>query len=516
MSLLPVVTPAQAAAWDALAAESGRPLRMLMETAGRAVAQVVVERYRNAAGQGVLVAVGPGNNGGDGWVAARALHLAGCGVWVAECGASADGIAADARAMALADGVRTVDASGPWPGVGVVIDALLGTGARGAPREPMARLIARLAELHLPVIAVDGPTGLDLATGVDHGVLPAALTVTFGGVRRGHLLARDDCGPLLIAEIGLPVPPPEWPRLVTAEWAAEQLPPLPAAAHKGTRGRVVIVGGGEGMTGAARLASRAAFAAGAGLVHVVAPAESMATLRLAEPDVQTLAHPFAAPLTPELLALLTRADAVVIGPGMGRAPERVAFVLAVIAASGALVIDADALIALNGVVAELAVLAQNRSIVLTPHVGEFRTLFPALATGLEVDPWAAASAASAAGGVTVLLKGVPTVVASPGGGMLTVAAGNPGLATGGSGDVLSGLIGALLARKLPAHVAAATGAEALGEAADHAARRIGARMLRPMDVIAACGDVWRAWATPGATGAGSAGILHELPAPRTV
>jgi hypothetical protein len=119
-----------------------------MESAGRAVARSVVERFGSAAGQGILVAVGPGNNGGDGWVAARALHLGGWGVWVAECGTPPEGIAAEARTMALADGVRAVDASGPWPAVGLVIDALLGTGARGAPREPMARLIARLAESH--------------------------------------------------------------------------------------------------------------------------------------------------------------------------------------------------------------------------------------------------------------------------------------------------------------------------------------------------------------------------------
>lgn len=516
MSLLPVVTPAQVATWDRLAVEDDRPLRLLMETAGRAVARVSVERHRTAAGQGVLVATGPGNNGGDGWVAARALHVDGWPVWVAESGEPSDGIAREARAMALADGVRSVDPAGPWPGVGLVIDALLGTGARGAPRAAMVPLLSRLAELQLPVVAVDGPTGLDLATGVDHGVLPARLTVTFGGVRRGHLLARDDCGELVVVDVGLPFPPPEWPRLVTGRWAARHLPPLPASAHKGTRGRVVIVGGGDGMTGAARLAARAAFAAGAGLVHVVAPPASIEVLRVAEPDVQTLAHSFAVPLTAELLALLDRADAVVVGPGLGRAAGRSAFVHAVITASRAVVIDADALVALQGTVAELADLGRDRAIVLTPHAGEFRTLFPTLATGLEVDPWAAAGAAAAAAGATVLLKGVPTVVAASGGGMLTVAAGNPGLATGGSGDVLSGLIGAFLARELPADVAAAVGAQALGESADHAARRIGARMLRPMDVIAACGDVWRGWAAPAAPAGPSTGLLLDLPAPRTV
>ncbi len=513
MPLLPVLTPAQAATWDTAADAAGLPLRMLMETAGRAVARVAVERFGAVTGQGVLIACGPGNNGGDGWVAARALHAAGCPVWVTEVRAPGAGIAAAARAAALADGVRTVDPAGPWPGVALVIDALLGTGAHGAPREPMAQLVARLGELHRPVLAIDGPTGLDLGTGVDHGALAATLTVTFGGPRRGHLLARDECGDLVVMDIGLPSPPHDWPRLVTRSWAAQQLPPFPARAHKGTRGRVVVIGGSPGMTGAARLAARAVFAAGAGLVHVVAPAEAVSELRMAEPDVQTLAHPFSGPLDGALVALLADADAVVLGPGLGRDPGRLAFVRAVLGAAPATVVDADALVALAG---EVVAVRREAGTVLTPHVGEFRTLFRAHAGGLEVDPWTAAEAAAREAGAVVLLKGVPTVIAESGGGMLTVAAGNPGLATGGSGDVLSGLIGALLAQGLAPATAAAVGAQALGEAADHAAGRVGARMLRPMDVISACGDVWRQWARDGVPGVARTGHLLDLPAPRTV
>jgi NAD(P)H-hydrate epimerase len=488
---------------------------MVMETAGRAVARLAVDRFRVETGQGTLVACGSGNNGGDGWVVARALHREGWPVWVTESAAPGEGIAASARADALADGVRVVDPSGPWPGVGLMVDALLGTGARGAPRGAIAELLDRLRELHLPVVAVDGPTGLDLATGVDHGAITATLTVTFGGPRRGHLLARDECGTIVVADVGLPQPPSDWPRLVTSAWAAGQLTPFPASAHKGTRGRVVIVGGAPGMTGAARLAARSAFAAGAGLVHVVAPAEAIGDLRTAEPDVQTLVHSFEAPLDTALVELLSRADAVVIGPGLGREEAGTEFVLALLAHARVVVLDADALMVLRGRRDELPRHFADRQVLCTPHVGEFRALFPSHAGAIEVDPWTAAAGASAESQGTILLKGVPTVIASPGGGMLTVAAGNPGLATGGSGDVLAGCIGALLAQGIALPTAAALGAQALGEAADHAARRVTARAMRPMDVVAALPEVWRLWDRVRIGGARAHDALAILPAPRT-
>ena len=514
MSAIPVLTPAQAQQWDHLAESGGRPLRVLMEQAGRAVAQLALERFGRVASQGVVVACGPGHNGGDGWVAARMLHRIGVPVWVTESAPAAAALARTVREEALADGVRTVPADGPWPGVGLVIDALLGTGASGAPREPMAALLRRIADLDTPIIAVDGPTGLDLGTGVSHGALPAHLTVTFGGARRGQLLARDEVGDLVIVEIGLPSPDASWPVLVDANWAARHFAALPSGSHKGTRGRVVIVGGQDGMTGAARLAARAAFASGAGLVHVVLPANAADTLRVAEPDTQLLVHDFAAPLSPELVALLARADAVVIGPGLGRAPERAAFVLAVLGACSRAVVDADALVALRDSHDALRTLAESRALVLTPHIGEFRTLFPASSHSLETDPWSAASEASTLVSATVLLKGVPTVIAAPGAPMRTVAAGNPGLATGGSGDVLSGILGTMLAQRDDAGIAATLAAQALGQAADHAARRTTARAMRPMDVVHSLGDVWRAWSRGGV--AARVPVLAELTAPRRV
>jgi NAD(P)H-hydrate epimerase len=381
----------------------------------------------------------------------------------------------------------------------------------------MASLLERLLDLEVPVVAVDGPTGVDLLSGTVHGAPRAELTVTFGGLRRGHLLARDEVGDVLVVDIGHPPAEPTWPALVADRDAAEWLPRLRAGDHKGTRGRVVVVGGDAGMTGAVRMAARAAFAAGAGLVHAVAPSETVAALVQAEPDLQTLAHAFDQEPSPALRELVARADAVVIGPGLGRASGRKEWVSAVAGEARAVVLDADALVAFQGAVDDLRTLAEGRALVLTPHPGEFSGLFPELASRRELDPWGAAAAAAERSGAVALLKGVPTVVAAPDRPALTVAAGNPGLATGGSGDVLSGLIGTALAQELEPRTAAALGAQALGRAADMAARRVSARGLRPMDVIAALTELWREWEllrrSPPPP---RPPILLELPRPQTL
>jgi NAD(P)H-hydrate epimerase len=270
-----------------------------------------------------------------------------------------------------------------------------------------------------------------------------------------------------------------------------------------------------GLTGAARLAARAAFAAGAGLIHVAAPEPAVATLSTTEPDIQTRVQPLDGPLTPEVEALIRGAGAVVIGPGLNRSPGRAELVLAAAAAARAVVLDADALTVLQGQLPAIRSLAGTRPLVLTPHLGEFRTLFPDLANLAAVDPWQAAGQATRATGAFLLLKGVPTVVATPFGHGWTVAAGNPGLATGGSGDTLSGLIATFLAQGLDTCEAAALGAQVLGRAADLAAARHSARALRPLDVIAAFPDLWRGWAIGRAhLPVVRPPILHELERPR--
>lgn len=491
--VIPVVSPAQCAAWDKAAASGGIPLATLMESAGRAAAAVITQRFPDRLTDGVLIAAGPGNNGGDGWVLARALHQAGIRTWVASPSGEGSELQRHMVALATAAGVRTVQADGPWPNAGLAVDALLGTGARGAPRPPIASLVERLVDLRAPVVAIDGPTGLDLHTGVTFLPTRADLSITFGGFRRGHLLARDEVGVVVVVDIGHPRPDPEWPVLLTDQQAAEAIPRLTARFRKGDRGRVIVIGGHPGMSGAIRMAGRAAFGAGAGLVHAVAPPETVSSLVMAEPDVQTLSHGLALPLAPELESLLARADSIVIGPGLGRTEAAAGFVLAVLEKARSAVVDADALFVLQGRVPELAALAATRRIVLTPHHGEFRTLFPDHAQEQESDPWTSAEGAAAQAGCTVLLKGVPTVVARTGNAPITIAAGNPGLATGGSGDLLSGLIGTFLAQGIEPEIAAALGAQCLGRAADLAARRTSARSVRPMDVVLALPDLWRTW-----------------------
>lgn len=510
---IPVLTPEQSNQWDRLAAGAGTELATLMESAGRAAAVVLGERFGALLRSGVLVAAGPGNNGGDGWVLARALHRVDVPVWVASGGTASELCTRMAR-TARAEGVREVTPDGPWPSVGLAVDALLGTGASGAPRPAIETLAARMHDLEIPIVALDGPTGVDLLTGVVHGGTRADLSVTFGGFRRGHLLARDEVGTVLVVDIGHPPPDPVWPTAVSDLQAVDWLRRLRSRDHKGDRGRVLIVGGSSGMTGALRMAARAAFAAGAGLVHAVAPPDTIQAMLQAEPDVQTLAQPFDQKPAAALLDLVAKVDALAIGPGLGRESGRRELVTALVEAAPTAVIDADALVVFAGAVAELAALARDRPVVLTPHPGEFRALFPELASTRELDPWAAAARAAEITGATVLLKGVPSVVASASGTLLTVVAGNPGLATGGSGDILTGLVATALAQHLEPLAAAAFGAQALGRAADLGARRHTARELRPMDVVAALPDLWREWELLRSTRpAPRPPILFELPKP---
>jgi hydroxyethylthiazole kinase-like uncharacterized protein yjeF len=517
MPTIPILSPAESAAWDKRAEQEGIALEVLMENTGRGSAAVLLERFGNAVRRGVLVATGPGHNGGDGWVLARSLHALGIPVFVASTGESAP-LTAKVAERSRASGVRVVAADGPWPQVGLLVDALLGTGAKGAPKGGAADLLARLHDLPLPIVALDGPTGLDLGSGLQHGAPRADLTITFGGLRRGHLLARDEVGDLVVIEIGHSPADPKLPTLVTDDQAASWLPRLRAKAHKGERGRVVLVGGAPGMSGALRLSARAAFAAGAGLVHTISPKESATLIAEAEPDVQACGWNGKHDLydsDPDLSPVVSKADAIVVGPGLGRSSESRQMVTGFFGGAP-LVLDADALMAIAPILTHLADYFRDARVVLTPHLGEFRALFPAHASVAEQDPWSAASSAAKEAGAVVLLKGVPTVIAHPDGQLLTVAAGNPGLATGGSGDILSGLIGAALAAGVDPFRAAALGAQALGRAGDLAARRYSARAMRPMDVVAAFPDLWRAWELRGATApTPRAPIMLELEKPRT-
>jgi NAD(P)H-hydrate epimerase len=502
MRVIPVVDAAQAAQWDERARSTANiPSRVLMESAGRAAAHVLAREFGRALGHGVLVAAGPGNNGGDGWVIARALVAAGAPVWAVEtAGKRAPDCAAN-RALALASGVTPLDADEHWPDCGVLVDALLGTGAGGAPRGAVQDLVRRLNSHGAPVAAVDGPTGLDLSTGEAHDPLRAALTVTFGGLRRGHLLGREWCGKIVVVDIGFPPADPAWPVFVDEARARALLPGFGVTMHKGDRGRVLVIGGDHGMAGAALHAARAALEAGAGLARLAAHPVTVQAAQTNSPDVLTVPTALGPELEPALVEAIAWADAIVLGPGLGRGGERAALVGAVLdRAESPLVIDADAL------QVGLPALARGKAPrVLTPHAGEFRAVFPQLAKLADTDRFAAcaqaADALSAAlPGATVrsavLLKGVPTIVGSTRTAALVTASGNPALATGGSGDLLAGFTGAFIARGLRVAEAGALAAHVLGRAAELAAAQLTVRGTRPMDVLAVLPELWRAWAEP--------------------
>src|SRR5437763_492977 len=278
---------------------------------------------------------------------------------------------------------------GPRPAASVGLHGLLGTGATGPARGDVLALAQRLVTYRAPIVAVDGPTGLDLSSGEAHGPVRAALSITFGGARRGHLVAREWCGKLIVVDIGFPPPDPAWPVLVSDLWAGARLPRLAPTMHKGDRGRVTVVGGSNGMTGAALHAARAALAAGAGLVKLVAAQETITAARASLPDVLTVESALGPELEPDAADALEWADALVVGPGRGRQPRRAAFLQAVLGRRPVpTVLDADALALFHGS-------APERPVVLTPPLGAFRAQFgDQLADEAANDRWAAAAKAA--------------------------------------------------------------------------------------------------------------------------
>jgi ADP-dependent NAD(P)H-hydrate dehydratase / NAD(P)H-hydrate epimerase len=406
----PVITPAEAARLDATG-----DIPVLMERAGLAVALAAVGLGAQY-GSTVAVLAGPGNNGGDGSVAARILHRRGVGVTLYLLAEPVTDPARQALARARQAGV-TVRALGPPRPVDLVIDALFGGGYRPGLEPAVEAWFGTTA----PVLAVDVPTGLDPLDGtVARAAFTATRTVTFHALRTGHLLGDgpDRCGLVTVADIGLQGGEPE---LLLAESIDTIRPPRLRVSHKWSAGSVLCVGGSVGMVGAAILVARSALGFGAGAAGVAVPDVGLA--QTAGPDV--LAYPLRQ--VPERYGIL------VVGPGLGDlAPE---------VAPGYLddprpvVFDADAL----GAVTSEQLSTRSGPTVLTPHAGEFRRL-----AGSEPDPVAARALAGSTGAV-VLLKGNPTIV-TDGGTPWVVTSGGPELATIGSGDVLAGMIGALLAR----------------------------------------------------------------------
>jgi NAD(P)H-hydrate epimerase len=424
----------------------------------------------------VLVLCGPGNNGGDGWVIARALRAAGIRVRVWESGTARTADALAERTLAIDAGVpRSQEPD--FDGEGIVVDAILGTGATLPVRED-ARAGVRAARHARSrgacLVAIDLPTGVDATTGATDAagnVVDADLTVTFGTLKRGHLIARETCGDIVVADIGLPAAD-DLPTLIDARRAALLMPPMPADAHKGTRKRIAILGGAVGMAGAAILAARGALRSGAGLVKLIVHPDSLAAVQQAVP--QALAATWGSGADVLARTIAAWADAVAIGPGLGANAESRALVERILAGTRVpVVLDADALNVFAGAGATLRHAIGDREALLTPHPAEMMRLVGApdvaavLAERFDIGRRLAADV-----GAAVLLKGIPTVISSKDGRRLVSAVGTAALATGGSGDVLTGMAATLLAQTGDAMKAGALAAWAHGRAAEIVTARL--------------------------------------------
>ena len=455
-----LLTPDEMGLADKAAVAGGVSEIALMEAAGRAVAQAVAARWSP---RPVTVLCGPGNNGGDGFVAARHLAIKGWPVHLALLGDRDRLAGSAAQHAARYRGAIEPLTPESLDGASVVIDAMFGAGL-SRPVDGIARAtIETLNASGIPVAAVDVPSGVDGASGEIRGAAPKAdLTVTFFRKKPGHLLypGRGLCGTTRLAQIGIP----EGVLGDLAPHCFENGPPLwlahypwpRAEDHKYRRGHVVV-SGGAALTGAARLAAHAAARAGAGLVTVAAP--EVAWPVYASALMGIIVRAMRAPEDFGALINDERVRAMVVGPGAGVTPETRAAALAALGTRRAVVLDADALTAFAKST-EALIAAIKGPAVLTPHEGEFARLFSG-----EGDRLSRARKAAKLAGAVIVLKGPDTVIAAPDGRAAINSNAPPDLATGGTGDVLAGLIAGLLAQGLAPFEAASAGCWLHGEAA---------------------------------------------------
>ncbi len=484
--------------------EFGIPGLVLMENAGGAVARAAERLWRERGSEGtLLVLCGPGNNGGDGLVVARHLHNRGLPVRVLLF-AAADSLRGDAATnyrlaqafgVALAERPRPQALAGHLAAAGLIVDALLGTGLTGPVRGEIAQVVERVNRSPVPVVAVDIPSGVNSETGAILGVaVRADLTITFGLPKVGLYCypGRTCCGEIEVADISLPRSllgdPALRTELVTPKLAAAGLPVRFPDMHKANAGRLLIIAGSPGMTGAAALAANAAVRAGAGLVYLAIPEglnavlEQKCTEPITLPQAQTAEGALSVQAAEPLLAQAAGCDAVVLGPGLGRHPETAALVQRLVTqAKQPLVVDADALNALSSRAELLA--ARRAPTVITPHPGELSRLLGVSVEAIQSDRVGAARRAASDLHCTAILKGAGTVCATWDGQAYLNPTGNHGLASGGTGDVLAGMLGAFLAGGSDPLDAAISAVYYHGRAADLYDEELAARSLAAGDLL---------------------------------
>ncbi len=473
----------------------------LMENAGRACADAISERFSSGEGKRVLIVAGKGNNGGDGLVIARMLRERGWDARVLLVAAAADVVGdAAANLSRLEPGVVIYAPEGPsrhaelLQSATLIVDALLGTGVKSEVAGAYGEAIDMINAAGVPVVAVDIPSGVDAANGRVLGrAVRADLTVSFALLKTGNILhpGAGLCGRLLVAEIGMPdavVAEASGFEFVDHAFAQGLIRPRSVSAHKGSSGHCLIVAGSTGKSGAAAMAANSAVRAGAGLVTLAVPAGLNALLEVKSTEAMTvpLGRPEAGflragDLRPLLQAALGK-NAIALGPGLGAAASTVYLVHSLVASlPGPLVLDADAL---NAVAAEPELLLSRRGRItlLTPHPGEMARLAGCSIAQVEADRIGCARHFATKFQVHLILKGARSVVAAPNGSIAINGSGNPGMATGGMGDVLTGVLASLVGQGYPSFDACRLGVFVHGYAADLLVERKGMQGINATDV----------------------------------
>jgi NAD(P)H-hydrate epimerase len=491
------VSAAEMRELDRRTIENGLPGEELMRRAGQGVAGIAGDVLSGRGGQSVLFLAGTGNNGGDVFAAAAELSQTDLDIEVWICGSQRQ-IQGDAqlhlkkmvRAGIIPKEVHSTNDLFPKINPDLIIDGLLGTGSKGAPRGFMGPLIewVNAEGQHALILSIDIPSGLDADTGIAAGpAVKADITVTIGLPKTGLIRpeALPYVGSVETVDIGIPL------EFIEDTGGCEEaelidrsdlfIPRRERDSHKGSYGHVLLIGGSKGFTGAIAMAARAALRSGAGLVSILTPEEVYPIVaQAAGPEIMVHPFPNLGSLTIDFSRDWKKVTAVLAGPGLGQAPELIKQLLQ----NGRvpLLLDADALC-----VAPEKIAAAQGPVVLTPHPGEFERLFGAPVT----DRWAQAQNAAKRTGKTVVLKGAGTVVAEAGRRLAVNLTGNPGMATGGSGDVLAGLLTGLLGQGMEPFDAAMTAVYLHGIAGDIAAHDFTQEALIASDLIGALPDAFR-------------------------
>ena len=502
-----VLTAAQMQETDRRTIEDlGVPGVVLMENAGRLVAEAIIDRYRERLAAGILIVAGRGNNGGDGYVIARYLLHAGWPVRTLVLIADRRRITGDAAVnleilercggeIELVDSMESfVTAAAGWDEC-VLVDAIFGTGLSKPVSGLQAEVIAWLNQNTAPVVSVDIPSGVDASSGRVLGCcVMADMTVTFAMPKIGLVSypGAGFVGELRVADIGIPPFVGDGVvaecLLVDRDEACRMLPLRPSDGHKGTFGHLLVVAGSLGKSGAAVMVAESALRGGAGLVTLACPAGIQPIVAGQRAEIMTVPLPdcsgeLSSQSQPLIRALLADRQALALGPGLGVGSACASLVRDLVAdCTLPMVIDADGLNALEG---HLELLQRRRSIdtVLTPHPGEMSRLTGLTTVEIQQNRYAIAREFAVCHGVTLVLKGARTLTATPDGSVFVNQSGHAGLATGGMGDVLTGLIGSLLAQRLPAATAAPLGAFLHGLAADRLVSRYGDAGLLAGDLM---------------------------------